>query len=468
MAVNRDTRWMELRRQGWYAVAYVPAPLHGVLGKKLRRSLGTRDLKIAQRERLSVLAEFRKRIEEAARGEPSGRDGTMEEALRWRSALETARLEDAEARGGEDEDRASIIEDLIYDQGEKLARQGGAGATFAAVATGRGTPILLHVPDWLHEGGQQGAFEARTKVQHERTLTELAEWMKRAKLAPTIEALGRREAGRFVTECLANSGRQGKTIARIVSCCRSYWAFLLRKGIAPGERNPWDGQAPPKGSLKGISEETERAFTDDEMRRLLAGPADAELADLMRVAALTGMRIEEIYRLEVRDCANGLFDIRRSKTKAGIRRVPIHAALAGIVARRSKDKAPKAYLFDEAGPLKPGRERSMTASKRFGNYRKRGGVAVDEVAEGKRRSLVNFHSFRRWFITAATRAEQPERVVQQVVGHKAQGMTMGVYFGGDLPERLRACIDAVSLPGPHSAAEGASERSRERVARNGA
>jgi integrase len=62
-------------------------------------------------------------------------------------------------------------------------------------------------------------------------------------------------------------------------------------------------------------------------------------------------------------------------------------------------------------------------------------LGLAEMVDGKRRSLVNFHSLRRGFITAAFRAGQPERVVQQVVGHRAQGVTLGVYFAGDLQGR---------------------------------
>jgi integrase len=50
----------------------------------------------------------------------------------------------------------------------------------------------------------------------------------------------------------------------------------------------------------------------------------------MHVAALSGMRIEEIYRLTVADCANGWFRIRHAKTRAGVRRVPVHSALTTI------------------------------------------------------------------------------------------------------------------------------------------
>ena len=86
----------------------------------------------------------------------------------------------------------------------------------------------------------------------------------------------------------------------------------------------------------------------------------------------------------------------------------------------------------------------MSVSKRFGHYRKR--LGVDERVPGRRTGLVTFHSFRRWFITAALRNSEPEQVVQQVVGHALQGVTMGVYFGGDTPHRLRKCVEGVRLP----------------------
>lgn len=71
---------------------------------------------------------------------------------------------------------------------------------------------------------------------------------------------------------------------------------------------------------------------------------------------------------------------------------------------------------------------------------------MDDTREGKRRGLVNFHSFRRWFITKAEQAGQPESVIAVVVGHKRPGMTFGVYSAGPLLEQARACVEAVKLP----------------------
>ena len=53
---------------------------------------------------------------------------------------------------------------------------------------------------------------------------------------------------------------------------------------------------------------------------------------------------------------------------------------------------------------------------------------------------------RRWFITEAERADQPESIIAAVVGHKRHGMTLGRYSAGPLLEQARRCVEAVKLP----------------------
>jgi integrase len=268
--------------------------------------------------------------------------------------------------------------------------------------------------------------------------------MRSEKLTPTVEAIDRKAAGRYVTH-LGKAGLDRKTVQRKVSACRSYWTWLGRKGHVPDDdRTPWDRQAPPKAAASGHDEDDKRPFTDAEVVSLLNGQADPEIADLMRVAALSGMRLEEVYRLRVRDCEGGVFNIRIAKTKAGKRKVPIHPDLTAIVARRVKGKEPTGYVFHEPDALAVKWERSMAVSKRFGRYRQT--VGVHDRPGDKESSLVDFHSFRRWFITDAIHRGQPEYVVRQVVGHALQGVTMGVYLGKALPPRLRECVEAVRLP----------------------
>jgi integrase len=209
-------------------------------------------------------------------------------------------------------------------------------------------------------------------------------------------------------------------------------------------KTPWDRQAPSKDWRRDVDGDKERGFTGEEAVKLLNGDAGSELHDLMRIAALSGMRIDEPYRLLVRDCSDGVFNIRKAKTKAGVRRVPIHPDLTAIVERRTAGKDGGAFLFPEAGPERPGRPRSGAVSKRFGHYLRRLGLEV--MVPGKRSSLVTFHSWRRFFVTAAEAAGVKEYTVQQIVGHKPQGVTKGTYTDPSALAVLRGGVEAVRLP----------------------
>jgi integrase len=167
------------------------------------------------------------------------------------------------------------------------------------------------------------------------------------------------------------------------------------------------------------------------------------MADFLRMAALSGMRREEIGRLRVVDCAGQIFIVRKGKTNAARRRIPIHSALAEIVARRVKDKDDGAFLFHDLTSDRA--ERTDPLGKQFTRYRRSLGVQ-----EGSgRRSIVTLHSFRNWFVTTAINASQPPHMVSLVVGHTEgrKGMTLQRYWHGADDEALRAVVEAVKLPG---------------------
>jgi integrase len=65
---------------------------------------------------------------------------------------------------------------------------------------------------------------------------------------------------------------------------------------------------------------------------------------------------------------------------------------------------------------------------------------------GKRRSLVNFHSFRRWFITRMERAGVPGPMVASIVGHARGSITLDVYSKGPAMRAARKAIARIKLP----------------------
>lgn len=102
-------------------------------------------------------------------------------------------------------------------------------------------------------------------------------------------------------------------------------------------------------------------------------------------------------------------------------------------------------IMHEAGPEHPKRERSAPLSKRFKHYRKT--LGVDDRAEGKRQSRIDFHSFRRWFITTKARnAGFDSGFVAVLAGHETGHITDDVYSGGPDDDRKRACAEAIRLP----------------------
>jgi integrase len=221
------------------------------------------------------------------------------------------------------------------------------------------------------------------------------------------------------------------------------WQWLIRRGhLVEGSVDPWRGQAPRKRKADVNGRDAERAFTDAEVVQLLSSAPGPTFPDFLRVAALSGMRREEIGQLTVADCVGGVFVVQGGKTDAAARRVPIHSALVALVEARLAHKAPTAFLFHEIGSKNA--KRTGALGKSFTRYRRTLGIQ-----EGTgRRSQVNLHSFRRWFITAAVNAQQAPHMVSLVVGHAEgrKGMTVSRYWQGADDGALRAVVESVRLP----------------------
>jgi integrase len=269
--------------------------------------------------------------------------------------------------------------------------------------------------------------------------------------ALTIGSVDRQVAGAFVAWMRTRHSRQWtgdrRTVRKYMSSLSGYWKWLKAKGLAV--ENPWLDQPlarVPPGDRTG--EIRERAFTDDEIFRLINGPADIVLVDLMKFGALTGARLEANATLRIKDCIGGNFRFKANRNETRARLVPIHSELVAIVSRRAEGKRLDAFLFEEVGSRAEaaGRqrlaERSTAIGKRFGRYLRSQNMAVR--VSGKRRSLINFESFRRWFIAKAANAGQPEDVIAAVVGYKRK--TFAAYSAGPGLDRLRNCVEIVLLP----------------------
>ncbi|WP_375276179.1 hypothetical protein [Methylorubrum thiocyanatum] len=238
------------------------------------------------------------------------------------------------------------------------------------------------------------------------------------------------------------------------------------------EGNPWTKQSlsnkdrdrRKRGSELG--ETDKRPFTDDEVLKLLTGIPDPLLNDFCRVAALTGMRRDEMANLQVRHIQRDVIRVPGTKTAAAVRDVPLHPDLVTLVARRCTGKTTDGFLFDEL-PEQANAARGRGAPITQSFTRRRRTLGVDDTPQGERQSRVDLHSWRRWFIRRAVRALEEGAqgftawTIADVVGHSNEdgplAMTMGRYPGRADHKALRACVEAVRLPAPKKAGVAASE-----------
>jgi site-specific recombinase XerD len=343
----------------------------------------------------------------------------------------------------------ALLDDIIGDRAEDIAREEGTerGQDFSSIARDKAVLLEQHMDRWLAEPGLRGRVrKARTQMEFRGIVQTFGAWLAEQGTAPLVQRVSRAVAGQYVSH-LHTEDLSSQRIRDIASALSGYWQWMGRKGVVAEDSNPWPRQAvsrPADGNGEDI--EAARPFAAAEIQTLLTGSKDQTLLDLMHIAALTGMRIEEICQLTAGRCADGFFAVAVGKTAAAKRKVPIHPDLSSLVQRRTKGKDADAWLLHELGePDRYGR-RSPTIMSRFNRYRV--DVGVHERAAGQRRSAVTFHSWRRWFITEALRAGHDLRVVKQVVGHKLPkaDVTLGTYFGGDTVDVWRACVEAVRLP----------------------
>ena len=435
-------RLLDLKGQTWWFRMAIPAAcLNHFHGKTMyMQSLNTGDIKQAMAKRDILEREVRTLFARVKAGEVIS---SAEELAEQRGQI----YREAMAAVSQSGDREAL-QDLVWAaEAEEDALKEKARDRFARAFAGD-NPVDHHFDAYLD------AIKLAPKTTAERrgVLNRFARWCLAEKFR--LPDITRRNAGRYVTEVIEPMDRS--TAKKHMTALRGYWEYLLIRGHVVGEvkDNPWLGQqiANKKRRVERGESEEERPYTEDELKRLLYAPypddMDPEwellLRDALTISCLSGMRQTEVLTLWVEEVHDGVFDIQQGKTEAAARKVPIHPALAEIVKRRKEGKQPKDWLFHEVADL---RDPGDTFGKRFNPFRKK--LGVHELPPGKRRSLVNFHSARKWFTTQARHADQPAETIKDVVGHKAdkkKDITFGVYTTGASAAQMKACVEAVKLP----------------------
>ncbi|MHA7848236.1 tyrosine-type recombinase/integrase [Serratia sp. D1N4] len=182
-------------------------------------------------------------------------------------------------------------------------------------------------------------------------------------------------------------------------------------------------------------------FSIEEVKRLL-NAADDELRDVILIGLYQGMRLEEIVSLKSENISrNGTelsIQIVKSKTKAGIRTIPAHSFIMGIIekylSRGNEYLLPSANNITRSdGKIAP------YFSQKFTRLRNR----VLPAASDRQ----CFHSLRGMFITCLDRYNIDDSRIAAIVGHTQKTIAKQVYSQGAEFEELRKIIELVSYEG---------------------
>lgn len=230
-----------------------------------------------------------------------------------------------------------------------------------------------------------------------------------------------------------------QTVQNWLTCLGSLYEYARRgyDDIAPD--NPFHRhQIEARATI-----ESYQPFTFDQMQKLLDA-AEPEIRNIIIMGLFSGCRLDELASLKKSEIqtVEGVrcFYISKSKTKAGVRYVPIHSRLAAIVDEYLSHSYGE-YLFPQANKInRADGKKGPFYSQAFTRLRRRVlPTATDRQC---------FHSLRGMFITSLDRAGVPEQRIGAITGHtsqKSKTEAFRTYSQGASMEELKKHVDLVGF-----------------------
>ena len=178
-------------------------------------------------------------------------------------------------------------------------------------------------------------------------------------------------------------------------------------------------------------------FTKDEVKKLIKKVEennDEEMKSCILIAIHAGLRIEEICQLQKKSITKKdnvtCFNIEKSKTKSGIRIIPVHSNILKLV-EKLLEASKSGYLIDIETKTE---KRSKKLSKRFSRLREQLNFDKSKV----------FHSLRKTFATELENKKIDPMSLKFLMGHSRRDITHSVYSAGLSVKNMQEYIEMIS------------------------
>ena len=244
--------------------------------------------------------------------------------------------------------------------------------------------------------------------------------------------------------------RAAKTVNKSMTLLSSFFKWAVRQGLV--KRNPAEGLGL---KLTKKASEERKAYTPEQLKALFSAlpavdhPEEPSKFWIPRIAAYSGLRLEEICQLKPKDiieepggvlCLN--IDGPHLKTSSSKRIVPIHRELLNLGLGNYLQGLPsdqEGWIFPELKEYRSARGKYF--SKWFGQFLRKT-VCISDKG-------ITFHSLRHTFATALQHSQVEPLVISQLMGHAVKSMTFGRYAKGYPAEVLAEAVDQIDFGGCH-------------------
>ena len=374
MAINHNQYLFQNRSGLWVFQIFVPKYMRHVFGHKRawRKSTGTKDIVKARQFRNHLLIEFNKLKEKL---KPDTEEKRISGAI--------ASLYQEVSANNEIEDRRDKP---------------------AEVKTT--SPTLCEIRDEYSEN-YKNRRSYSTLSKSARAVEVFLATIRETDIK--IDIIGRRMVTQFIRT--QQERVAGQTLQNWLTCLGSLYEFALRTYDAIPEGNPFHNH-----NLEARRTiESYEPFELVQMQKLLDA-AEPEIKNIIVMGLFSGCRLDELASLKKSEIqtVEGVrcFYISKSKTKAGIRHVPIHSQLSAIVDEYLRHSYGE-YLFPHANKInrKDGKK---------GPYYSQNFTRLRDKVLPTATDRQCFHSLRGMFITCLDRAGVPEQRIGAITGHTEQ------------------------------------------------